>query len=294
MTLAMAWVRTAGDAEELIFASDSRLRFGCAWDSCQKVFPLPRGDCAVAFAGDTHFAYPFVHAAVNAIALHRKASRRQNDITELVPVLLRAINAMLAEISDLAVGQVAFDEPDLRLLFGGFSWRDLQFKIWKFHFNPSERAFRQVEVREWRGFGTGRRILIIGNPEASRSALRRAGRQNVSPPTSEEDVQKAARDRLRALLESKGERDGFGLDMEPLEVLRDMVREGVSPHVGGPPQMLKVYRHLNNQPFGVRWPDVNGRVAVFGRLSPPGEALHVPVLDPESLKVIRTARDVTE
>ena len=287
MTLALAWIRNARRPHELIIASDSRLRFGCAWDSCQKVFPLPRGDCALAFAGDTHFAYPFVHMAINAVSLHRGSRRRTVDISEAVPFLLRAINAGLGQIRDLAVGRDSFEEPDLRLIFGGYSWRRKEFLIWKFHFNPGEREFRQVQVGPWNGLGTGRTLLVFGNPEASPSAVRRAGRTGGGPVKATEDVQQIAKQRFLELLDGRGVREGHGLDMEPLEVLCGMVRDGLSPYVGGPPQVVKVYQHMNVQPFGIRWPGPQDPIAVLGRILSPGEKVHVPVLNPETLRVER-------
>ncbi len=94
-----------------------------------------------------------------------------------------------------------------------------------------------------------------------------------------------ARDRLVRLLTERGLKDGVGLDMEPLEVLRDLLKERVSTHIGGPPQVIKVYQHLNTQVFGISWPDSQGRPAVLGRVLPQGEVMHVPVLDPATLKI---------
>jgi hypothetical protein len=51
MTLAMVWLRTVGDQDELDFASDSRLSDGSDWNCCPKLLLLPRADCAIAFAG---------------------------------------------------------------------------------------------------------------------------------------------------------------------------------------------------------------------------------------------------
>lgn len=286
MTLTIAWVRSKGDYEELLFCSDSRLRFGCAWDSCQKVFPLPRGDCAIGFAGDTQFAYPIIHAAINAVSLHRGSARRQVDLIEVKSVLVRAINAMLMQIGDLAHDKEDFDEPELRLVFGGYSWRRKKFVLWKFHFNPGEREFNQREIRAWRNLGVGRKLVILGDPEASYSAIRRAARLKESLPEVSNDVQLRARKRLIERLAEKGALDGSGLDMEPFEVIRDMIRENESPSVGGAPQLVKVYPHLNTQVFGVRWPELGGSgVSVLGRSLPKGEIAHIPVLDPDSLKI---------
>lgn len=287
----MAWVRNVGEYEELVFCSDNRLRFGCAWDACQKIFPLPRGDCAITFAGDTHFSYPFIHAAINAVSLHRGSSNRLVDITEAKTFLLKAINSMLANIRDFAHGQESFEEPNLRLVFGGYSWRQKRFILWKFFFNPGEREFRHGEIKNWRGLGTGRKVVILGDPEASRSAQRLAERKGEAAPSEAEDVERQAKDNLIALLKSRGVKEGHGLDMEPFEVLREFIRDDLSPYVGGSPQLVKIYQHLNAQPFGVRWPSYdNGKVSILGRILETGEKVHAPIIDPDSLSVERQSQ----
>lgn len=290
MTLSMAWIRSVGDLQEMVFCSDSRLRWAGAWDACQKIFPLSRGDCAISFAGDTKFAYPFIHAAINAIELHRGSSRRQTDLFEAKSVLLNAINAMLSELRDFCAGQEQFEEPDLRLIFGGYSWKKKSFALWKFYFNNGEREFRSVEIASWDGLGTNRRVIILGDPNASPSAQRRAARTNGVPIESHEDIEAIAKRALVELLDARGIREGSGLNLEPLEVLRELIRSSTSPYIGGAPQVVKVYQHMNVQPFGIKWPDNNGRIAVLGRLLPAGEKLHVPVLDPESFATQRQDR----
>jgi len=59
MTLSLAWIRSVGNVQELVMATDSRLRRGRAWDVAPKILTLPRTDCAICFAGDTDDAYPF-------------------------------------------------------------------------------------------------------------------------------------------------------------------------------------------------------------------------------------------
>lgn len=287
MTLAMAWIRDVGEYQELVFCSDSRLRFGCAWDSCQKVFPLPRGDCAIAFAGDTQFAYPFIHTAINAISLHQRTNRREVDLYDVQKVLINAINSMLAEIRDLPKGMQVFEEPNIRLIFGGYSWKKKKFAIWKFSFNNGEREFRVQKIGFWKGAGKGLSLVIIGDPNASHSAKKRAKRLKENPYSEEEDVEVMAKKRLLTKLESRGLKDKVGLNLEPFEVLCEMIKEKVSPYVGGAPQFVKVYQHMNVQPFGVRWIDSDGRVAILGRLLSKKEKLDVPILDPETLRVER-------
>src|ERR1019366_314181 len=68
MTLSMAWIRTVGSHEELVFASNSRLSGGADWDSCPKLMLLPRGDSLIGFAGSTLDAYPLMLQFRNWIA----------------------------------------------------------------------------------------------------------------------------------------------------------------------------------------------------------------------------------
>ena len=61
MTVAVAWVRTIRDCQELVFATDSRLSGdGRDFDCCPKVMALPRNDCGIAFAGYTGHAFPMM------------------------------------------------------------------------------------------------------------------------------------------------------------------------------------------------------------------------------------------
>lgn len=64
--------------------------------------------------------------------------------------------------------------------------------------------------------------------------------------------------------------------MEPFEVLRDVIRDGCFDTVGGPPQLAKIYRHLNTQFFAIEW---NGDVTVAGRPVLSYEQAFIPTLD---------------
>lgn len=44
------------------------------------------------------------------------------------------------------------------------------------------------------------------------------------------------------------------LNWQPLEVLLDVIRDPVVADVGGPPQLVKIYKHANTQPINVIWP----------------------------------------
>jgi hypothetical protein len=68
MTLCAAWIRhgQSDEGQELVFATDSRLRMGEAWDMGLKLFNLGRSDCLLCFAGDTQRAYPLILQGSNS------------------------------------------------------------------------------------------------------------------------------------------------------------------------------------------------------------------------------------
>lgn len=163
MTLSIAWVRTAGGSKELVLASDSRLRFGCNWDSCQKIFLLPRDDCAICFAGDTQYAYPLMHAMESAIRHFPKSMNRQQELSDLEGHAIRVFNSMLANIGDLPIGQERVDEPEAYFLFGGFCWKQKAFRLWTLHFDPNISAFTFRPTSCWDGVDGHKQIAFIGD-----------------------------------------------------------------------------------------------------------------------------------
>ena len=74
--------------------------------------------------------------------------------------------------------------------------------------------------------------------------------------------------------------------MEPFEILRDMIRAGSHRTVGGPPQVVKVYPHMNCLQVGVYWPDrQSGQQTFMGRPLLPYERNFSLILDPDMLEL---------
>jgi hypothetical protein len=140
----------------------------------------------------------------------------------------------------------------------GRSWRANDFKIWRIYFNASEDRFVHHPVSPWLGVGTSRVVRFAG------------------------DIGRLAHERLVALLRVRGKAADGPLDMEPFEVIRDLLRDGDLPSIGGAPQLVKVYRHLNTQMFGVSWPRSGGPICVAGRPLLEYEHAEVPVVDPDN------------
>lgn len=256
MTLTAAWVRHLKQGEELVVATDSRLRFGRAWDCCPKLFMLPRSDAVLCFAHNTAFAYPIIHQVRTAVEFYAKARSRAMDLGAMRGHILRVMNGMLPFIHDTPRGMSGAEDLDTVFLLAGYSWLQGAFRIWSFHYDAEARFFKYDTARR---YGT-RRYLFAG------------------------DEVKEARRRLAEILRKRGKGSSDGLDMEPFEVLRDMSRDKAYPSIGGPPQVCKVYRHMNVMPYAIAWPDRDGAVSLLGRPLLPYERTTLLVLDPDTLE----------
>jgi hypothetical protein len=183
--------------------------------------------------------------------------------------------------------------PAISFLLGGYSWKVSGFRLWTIYYDPHIRAFTARRASRWQKSGP-KWIHFVGDDlffskrDRLRARFLRLCRWRAALPERSYDglLIDEAKGRLLRLLRARGKLQTGGFDMEPFEVLRDMVRSGKYPTLGGPPQLLKVYRHMNVQPFGVYWPRRgSGRVAVLGRPLIKDEAPDYPVLDPDTLEV---------
>ena len=253
MTIAVSWIRKAGRHEELVFASDSRLRSYGSWDANPKLFLLDRTDCAIAFAGDTEYSYPVINQIQTFVKSYPKSQNRFQDICHFKGHLLNMMNFMFTHKSD-------YEEPDVRFLFGGYSWDKRKYFLWHIFFDKNIKRFVSAEVRTWKGLKVNRVISFIG------------------------DYHLEFRSRLIELMKSRKKFIQGYFDMEPFEVLRDMIRENKFDAIGGAPQLLKVYEHMNRTPIAVKW-KVSGIElnTLLGRPLQEYETSNYPIIDPDSL-----------
>lgn len=236
MTLTMAWVRSTGGIEELVIASDSRLR-PFAWDAAPKIMPLPRNDSVIAFAGSTFYAYPMMIQVVNTVASWDKALNRRQPLEELKGHLIRVLNRMLEEMNDLPpeIPEV----PDAFFLLAGFSWKSQEFQLWTLHFDSGRGgAFTFRPASRWKRGNQAKVLAIVGDHVAEAKA------------------------RLTEMLKELGKLTSGGFDMEPFKVLSDMVDSHEYDTIGGHLQLVKIYRHLQVVPFVI---ERNGVRSLLGR-----------------------------
>jgi hypothetical protein len=227
MTLGMAWVRQQGGTSEFLLAFDSRLSGGQAWDGCPKLLLFPRGDCVLGFSGTTFDAYPLMIQIQNAINMYPKTRDRTVDIVHLKGHMTRVFQHMRRFIHLLPQGLREPDPLEVDFIFGGYSWREKDFRFWKLR--GSGQTFIPESPQNWSADRRRWRIQFVGD----------------------KDAVKDAKQRIAILLREKDKLPGGDFDMEPFEVLRDIIRTGKYPSIGGPPQLAKVYEHMNSLPFAL-------------------------------------------
>lgn len=263
MTVAVGWIRKYKNIEELIFASDSRLCGGYRWDSCPKIMCLPRNDCAIAFAGDTGYAYPLMMQAYFASGETHQAMDRAIDVVKFNGFLLSQINAMQAEVFSKAWDD---DINENEFLFGGYSWATQSFRLWRYRYNKYNKLFEKQEFDSifQNRFG---KIVFAGDAK-----------------------DRLIKELVNVLKEKYGDDysafNGEGFDMEPFEALVSLLRKTNSEDtIGGPPQLVKIYRHMNCKPMGVYWPkkvdDLKNRT-LLGRKLFDNEQCDFSFIDPDS------------
>jgi hypothetical protein len=238
MTLVATWVRNIGEIRELMVAADSRLSgFAGRWDCCPKIVTLPRTDAFLAFAGSTDLAYPALLQMIAAVAANPASAERRYDITQFADVVQDVLNQMLdlRVVDPVALDDAQLDKKATTFSLGGWSWRHGKFYIWEYRFSKVPKA----KERPYR---------------FQRHKVRAASSQNPSTQVSFiGDVAAEARRQFVTLRRSRMLTMNDPVDVEPLEVLRDIIRSDDYSTVGGAPQIAKAYRHMNVETFGVAW-----------------------------------------
>lgn len=262
MTLGIIWSRAVGRIREMVVASDSRLSGGQHWDANPKIMLLPRSDSVISFGGDTDDAYPLMLQAWNAIEMFGPAKNRSMDLADLKGHLIRVFNHSRKFIGDFPRGQTAPNDPGAIFAVSGYSWRTRRFHIWKLYYDPSISAFTFRPAGEWGGQDADTHKLI--------------------DYLGDEDAIDEAKQRLISLLRQRSKISTGSFDMEPFEVLRDIIRSRVFPSVGGPIQLVKIYEHANAAPVGVLWPNKEGSVSLLGRPLMAYETIPWGVIDPDT------------
>lgn len=207
--------------------------WGHRWDECPKLTTLPGDNCVLAFAGDSEFAYPMMMQIRQAMKGYRRIKTRAMDVTDINGHVLKHASHLMNSVYDLADPTYI---PDNEFIFGGYSWVEKKFKIWRYFYQKHEKAFVKDGQRHRVLPNIDSQLVIIG------------------------DQRESFKKELRVLLHEKhGEniegQKGLALDMEPFEALCRMLKRATKRDtIGGAPQMIKAYQYMNSCPVGVYWP----------------------------------------
>lgn len=254
MTVALAWVGKRKDGlEHLYIGSDSRLT-GLRMDVCPKILVLPRSDCALCFAGDTHATYPLMLQLANAIAAHEPARDRSLDISRVKDHLLRLFKDMVAKYD--------FPQPlaraDAQFIFAGYSWRKKDFRIWSISYEPSQQAFLAREAISF--CDRLKKVAFIG--DRSKQVRAKLARQLNQP--------------------------GPPAYLEPLAVLAESLKLSTkADSIGGAPQLVRITQHMNTRPMCVRW---DGSDTLFGRRLFDYENTDYLIIEPFTGRILRSRK----
>jgi hypothetical protein len=256
MTLCVAWLRQDKDNEELIFATDSCLSAGERWHYGVKLFELPRKDCLICFAGETHRTYPLILNLISSIKFDENISNPHTDIKEVLDYLTTLFTHLCHEVRDY--GTQTFEEAlgEFAFLFGGWSWQDSQFYLWRIEYSHEIKAFL---------FKTDYDKIIfsfIGDKTDK-------AKQMLIDELTEND----------RLLSGR-------IDMEPLKVLLKMVRDTSYDTIDGSIQLAKIYPPGMTEFFGVMWPNERGKRTFLGRDVSTDYNPFVRFIDPETAEII--------
>jgi hypothetical protein len=294
MTIVIAWVRNVSDCEELVFVSDSRLSGdGRFFDACPKILTLPRSDCAIAYAGHTGDAFPMMLQFQRAIESYSPSLRGSLDIRSLLTHALKVFDKMTGMIQrDPHVSAELNIFPQATFVFGGYSWLKKRFELWTIKYNTVERRF-EAHPSNWIGISTEAGSYVI-----RRAKYPRRGPRYNTKVCFAGDASKRAQTLLLDKLNARkaGDKGWLGMDWEPFETVRDMLRDHDRPDtIGGAPQVVKVYQYMHSASLGVFWPNKRKKqIYLQGRPCLGYERIENWILDPDTLRSERFAIDESQ
>lgn len=260
MTLCIAWIRQIGNEQELVMATDSRLTGGESWDSGVKLFELPRQDCLLCFAGGTERAYPLILNSITSIKFDKYLASPYTDIHNVLEYLTELFTALVSEIKE-SVDNIHEARGLAQFLFGGWSWKNQQFGMWKLYYEPQLESFTHQSISP----GDARAIAFLGDHIEDAEAL------------------------FEQHLRENGKKFSGFYDMEPLQVLAQMSRNESYYPIGGALQIAKVYQSGTSEFFGIMWPSLDGQPTFLGRLVPDHDLPSVRLIDPDTTNLIEDA-----
>ena len=270
MSIVVAWVRKVNNCEELVFASDSRLCGGQRWDQCPKMIETAGKSAVIAFAGDTGYAYPMMVQMNHALSEYSRVITRAMDISDINGHLINQANNLIRSVYDMADPS---NKPDVEFLFGGYSWIEKRFRIWKYIYSDFHNKLTSNPIFKPL-FGKKGTNIIRAIGDQAKKYMNKLKAYIKVKYHFENDIERF---------------NNISLDLEPFEVLCEMLKNSSrNDTIGGAPQIIKVHQYMRSSPLGVYWPektdDFSNRT-LFGREMFDYEDTDFWFLDPATLNI---------
>lgn len=231
MTICVSWIRRCGRNKELMLASDSLLNGGGDFTEAPKIFPLKRGDCAIACAGDAGYSFPIVTHIIESIDLNVKSRTRAQDFVDLVHYFEELMNSCLSSVIDPMADREK--GPDFQMLFVGYSAKLNDFRMVVYQYDKNRRIMKRKKMPTLKK----NKVAVIGD-----LGIARRGELNLVS---------LYRRQLFQRLEIDGIEDNGPIDMQPLDVLCYFISNNQYRTVGGHPQMLKICDFMSTLPYAI-------------------------------------------
>lgn len=249
----------------MIFATDSTLTGGEKWNHGVKLFELPRTDCLICFAGETQRAYPLILNLISTIKHNEDLKNPALDIQEVLYGIVELFNELVNSIFDYPAGVAEAIGGEAKFLFGGWSWKENRFKIWRLYYSPDLKGFiwdDETAIKK------SKMRVAIGDPSEG-----------------EDDIARVADKKYRDLIHELNREDD-PLDMEPLTVLVDMCLDKKIRYVDGSVQIGKVYKSGTTEFFGVMWQSAFGKPHFLGKPYEKHNKPRVRYFDPATCQIM--------
>ena len=266
MTLCTAYIRQAGDSEELVFATDSCLTGGEKWKHGVKLFELPRKDCLLCFTGSTIRAYPLVLNLVSSIHLDNYLKSPSATLEEVLEFISMLFTSLVMTITEVDKKRIHEERGAARFLFGGWDWQAGRFRIWKLHYSESVEGF------------------IFDELNADKSKMRF---YEFIGEANDVDIEKQAKSAFKKMVYDEDKQDD-PIDMEPLKILRDIALDKDVREVDGSLQIAKIYKSSKTEFFGIYWASSKGRPCFQGREYNEINKPLIRYFDPDSFEVMES------
>lgn len=258
MTLCTAWIRKNNyGLDELVFATDSCLSGGERWHYGVKLFELPRRDCLICFAGETTRTYPLILNLISSIKFDEDLANPHTDITDVLEYITHLFTTLCNSIKGYEPQSFEDALGDFEFMFGGWSWKNNGFKVWKIKYNHETNAFLPFQINEENMF-----FGFIGD-----------------------EIEKAE-DFLTDEVSNGKKVLAKNFDMEPFKVLLRMIRDTTYNSIDGAIQLAKVHPPGISEFYGVYWPSIQGKKTFLGKDVNFENNPAVKFLDPDTCEVI--------